>query len=70
MELRKMKKAELLDLAERLAEDNQRIRDTESSLYRQIERWKQISNIAFVTDAVCMILMILLGFAVRSNLLN
>ncbi len=70
MELRKLKKAELLDLAERLAEDNQRLRDKESNLYRAIERWKYVSKVAFVTDAVFLVLTILLGFAVRSNLLG
>lgn len=68
--MRKLKKAELLDLAERLAEDNQRMRDNESNLYRQIERWKYVSKIAFLTDAAFLVVMLLMGLAVRSNLLN
>lgn len=66
MDIKKLKKAELMDVTQRLVADNDALRSLQDSLYRQIEHWKLMSKIAFISDAIMLLALIGAGLILRN----
>jgi len=66
MDIKKLKKAELLEVTQRLIADNNALRSLQDALYRQIEHWKFMAKMGLISDAVLLLALLGAGLILRS----